>query len=120
MATLLPPTSRLPTNHGGSSRTSSSLVESATSLPISNDDDNAAMMNPIDFDVALKIVGDESHVAQIELRPGETLRAESGAMLFMTGGIVSKSVTRPCLPWVTSKESNFAINLSIQRQWIPS
>jgi uncharacterized protein (AIM24 family) len=58
---------------------------------MSNDNSDDTMMNPIDFDVALKIVGDESHVAQIELRPGETLRAESGAMLFMTGGIVSKS-----------------------------
>jgi hypothetical protein len=44
----------------------------------------------IDFQVAAKIEGKESHVATIELRPGETLRAESGAMLFMTEGIVSK------------------------------
>jgi Mitochondrial biogenesis AIM24 len=96
-ASQLLPTSRVATtNHSGSNRTSSSLVESAASPPISNDDDDNAMMmmNPIDFDVALKIVGDESHVAQIELRPGEMLRAESGAMLFMTGGIVSKSATR--------------------------
>lgn len=44
----------------------------------------------IDFQIAAKIEGEESHVATIELRPGETLRAESGAMLFMTEGIVSK------------------------------
>jgi hypothetical protein len=96
-ASQLLPTSRVATtnNHSGSNRTTSSLVESAASPPISNDDNNAMMMmNPIDFDVALKIVGDESHVAQIELRPGEMLRAESGAMLFMTGGIVSKYATR--------------------------
>jgi hypothetical protein len=44
----------------------------------------------IDFQVAAKIDGEESHVATVELQPGETLRAESGAMIFMTEGIVSK------------------------------
>ena len=42
---------------------------------------------PIDFDVAAKIQGEESHIATIELRPGEVLRAESGAMVFMTEGV---------------------------------
>jgi Mitochondrial biogenesis AIM24 len=44
---------------------------------------------PIDFDIAAKIEGEESHIATIELLPGETLRAESGAMLYMTDGVES-------------------------------
>ena len=44
----------------------------------------------IDFQTQAKIEGDESHVATIRLHPGETLRAEAGAMLFMTEGVVSK------------------------------
>jgi hypothetical protein len=46
-------------------------------------------MVTIDFEVAAKIEGEESHVAIVDLRPGEVLRAESGAMLFMTEGVVS-------------------------------
>lgn len=41
----------------------------------------------IDFSVSAKIEGEESQVAMVTLRPGETLRAESGAMLFMTHGV---------------------------------
>ena len=43
--------------------------------------------NLIDFQVASKIEGEESHIATVNLRPGETLRAEAGAMLFMTDGV---------------------------------
>jgi len=42
---------------------------------------------PIDFAVASKIEGEESHIATIQLNPGETLRAESGAMVYMTEGV---------------------------------
>lgn len=41
----------------------------------------------IDFQSASKIDGEESHIATVQLRPRETLRAEAGAMLFMTEGI---------------------------------
>jgi Mitochondrial biogenesis AIM24 len=68
-----------------------------TPTPTTSDADAAGALslpepdaNLIDFQIAAKIVGDESHVAMVELRPGETLRAESGAMIFMTEGIVSK------------------------------
>ena len=44
-------------------------------------------MTLIDFSVSAKIEGEESQVAMATLRPGETLRAESGAMLFMTHGV---------------------------------
>lgn len=57
-----------------------------------NNDNNSNLPSGklIDFQVAAKIEGDESHIATVELRPGETLRAESGSMLYMTEGIVSK------------------------------
>jgi uncharacterized protein (TIGR00266 family) len=41
----------------------------------------------IDFSISAKIEGEESQVAMVQLQPGETLRAESGAMLFMTHGV---------------------------------
>jgi uncharacterized protein (TIGR00266 family) len=45
----------------------------------------------IDFRIAAKVEGEESHVATIELQPGEILRAESGAMLYMTQGVVMET-----------------------------
>ena len=41
----------------------------------------------IDFSIQAKIEGEESQIATISLKEGETLRAESGAMLFMTKGV---------------------------------
>jgi Mitochondrial biogenesis AIM24 len=63
-----------------------SLPPSSSSelAPISGDNLPAKL---IDFQVASKIEGEESHIAMVELRPGETLRAEAGAMLFMTHGV---------------------------------
>lgn len=48
---------------------------------------------PIDFDVASKIEGNESQIVTIELRPGEVLRAESGALLYMTDGVEMNTTT---------------------------
>ena len=42
----------------------------------------------IDFQAASKIEGEESHVAKVQLRPGETLRAEAGSMIYMTQGVI--------------------------------
>lgn len=42
---------------------------------------------PIDFDVAAKIEGHESQIVNITLKPGQVLRAESGAMMYMTEGV---------------------------------
>lgn len=49
--------------------------------------DQTAAYAPIDFSVKSKIEGEESQVAMIDLAPGECVRAESGAMIFMTDGI---------------------------------
>jgi hypothetical protein len=70
--------------------TSQILNSSNSNVPVSQNESNNLPAAFIDFAVASKIDGDESHVATIVLRPGETLRAESGAMIFMTEGIVSK------------------------------
>ena len=42
---------------------------------------------PIDFDVASKVEGSESQIVTIDLAPGQILRAESGAMMYMTQGV---------------------------------
>jgi uncharacterized protein (TIGR00266 family) len=42
---------------------------------------------PINFDQAAQIRGKESQIAVIELEPGQVLRAESGAMMYMTDGV---------------------------------
>ncbi|KAL3903870.1 MAG: hypothetical protein SGILL_010280, partial [Bacillariaceae sp.] len=41
----------------------------------------------IDFSIQAKIEGEESQIATVTLQEGETLRPESGAMLFMTKGV---------------------------------
>ncbi|KAL3935239.1 MAG: hypothetical protein SGBAC_009202 [Bacillariaceae sp.] len=60
---------------------------SSSSVPATTPEKDNLPATPIDFHVAAKIDGEESQIATITLRPGETLRAEAGAMLFMTQGI---------------------------------
>jgi len=48
---------------------------------------------PIDFDVASKIEGNESQIVTIALKPGQVLRAESGAMMYLTDGVVMSTTT---------------------------
>jgi len=48
---------------------------------------------PIDFDIASKIEGNESQIATIVLQPGQVLRAESGAMMYMTEGVQMNTTT---------------------------
>lgn len=65
---------------------SASLASSASSIvPITNGSNLPTTL--IDFAISAKIEGEESQVAMVTLRPGEMLRAESGAMLFMTHGV---------------------------------
>ena len=42
---------------------------------------------PIDFDTASSIEGKESQIVTIRLEPDQVLRAESGAMMYMTDGV---------------------------------
>lgn len=46
-----------------------------------------ALSNPINFDTSSSIQGEESQILQVHLKPNQVLRAESGAMLFMTQGV---------------------------------
>jgi uncharacterized protein (TIGR00266 family) len=48
---------------------------------------------PINFDQAAQIRGKESQIAVIELEPGQVLRAESGAMMYMTDGVEMSTTT---------------------------
>lgn len=48
---------------------------------------------PIDFDVASRVEGRESQIVTIQLNPGQVLRAESGAMLYMSDGVTMETTT---------------------------
>lgn len=48
---------------------------------------------PINFDVSSKIEGKESQILTVALEPNQILRAESGAMMFMTDGIEMNTTT---------------------------
>lgn len=48
---------------------------------------------PINFDVASKVEGNESQVVMIQIEPGQVLRAESGAMMYMTDGVTMNTTT---------------------------
>lgn len=63
-------------------------IRPLASLPAAPPPQGEVPAIPIDFWTAAKIEGEESHSAIIRLKPGERLRAESGAMLFLTEGVV--------------------------------
>jgi uncharacterized protein (TIGR00266 family) len=70
------------------SSTTPPFSASSSIVPTGTDGNNTHLPSTlIDFSVSAKIEGEESQVAMVQLRPGETLRAESGAMLFMTHGV---------------------------------
>jgi uncharacterized protein (TIGR00266 family) len=71
--------------------TSSSAITPAGGEGDSNLPSTDEYTKLIDFRIAAKVEGEESHVATIELHPGEILRAESGAMLYMTQGVVMET-----------------------------
>ena len=55
--------------------------------------DGVVATHPIDFDVASKIEGNESQMVTVALEPGQVLRAESGAMMYMTDGVTMETTT---------------------------
>jgi len=57
-----------------------------TSLAPTNES-SSALTTPIDFNTSSAIAGEESQILQVNLKPNQILRAESGAMLFMTDGV---------------------------------
>ena len=61
--------------------------------PLAKTSSDGVVAIPIDFDVASKIEGDESQIVIIEIEPNQIVRAESGAMLYMTQGIHMETTT---------------------------
>ena len=55
-----------------------------TSITQTSKSSDGVVAIPVDFDVASTIEGNESQIVTVELEPGQVLRAESGAMLYMT------------------------------------
>ena len=82
----------LATTTGSADKYPISSSNPSTNLPQSSDIDsnNNLPATCIDFNAASKIEGEESHIVTITLRPGETLRAESGSMIYMTEGVICK------------------------------
>ncbi|CAB9503132.1 Pfam:DUF124 [Seminavis robusta] len=76
----------LPTKQVRCHSTTNQPVESRTSS-------DGVVGLPIDFDIAAKIEGNESQIATIALEPGQVLRAESGAMMYMTQGVQMNTTT---------------------------
>lgn len=68
--------------HGASRRASSSYQQLPEPLS-----ESAVAGVALDLQTSAKIEGEESQIATITLRPGQTLRAESGSMIFMTEGV---------------------------------
>ena len=76
-----------------SSITSSVLRRSFSSNLPSKTSKDGVVGHPIDFDVHSKIEGYESQIVTISLEPGQVLRAESGAMMYMTDGVTMNTTT---------------------------
>lgn len=85
------PTSRLTmmTQPAVGSRYSSNLpsTSSSSSPAVQTTSSDGVVATPINFDVASKIEGNESQIVTVSLEPGQALRAESGAMMYMTQGV---------------------------------
>ena len=96
---LFDTTRRVPVDHQTrylSSSTSSSPslnVAQSSSVATTPDGSSSVPTHPIDFDVASKIEGNESQIVTINLEPGQILRAESGAMMYMTDGVEMNTTT---------------------------
>ena len=52
-----------------------------------NENDPYANLVPIDYTTSSQISGEESQILEVQLLPNQMLRAESGAMLYMTEGV---------------------------------
>jgi uncharacterized protein (TIGR00266 family) len=64
-----------------------SRLPTTTTKPELTPIDPATSIVPIDFQTSAKIEGEESQIVTVHLEPGQVLRAESGAMLYMTEGV---------------------------------
>ena len=73
-------------------------------------------LTPINFDTSSKIKGDESQILEIDLAPNQSIRAESGAMIYMTQNVqMSTSLGTTNTEGGGSKASTTALSQGLQR-----
>jgi uncharacterized protein (TIGR00266 family) len=63
------------------------VVTTGNATPEVRTSKDGVVARPIDFDVGSKVEGNESQILTVALEPGQVLRAESGAMMYMTDGV---------------------------------
>lgn len=69
-------------------------TDTDTNLPANADTSKDGVVGlPIDFDVQSKIEGSESQIVTVQLEPDQVLRAESGAMMYMTEHVTINTTT---------------------------
>ena len=73
--------------------TESSLSSASSASSLAKVSKDGVVGHPIDFDINSKIEGNESQIVTIHLEPGQVLRAESGAMMYMTQGVEMNTTT---------------------------
>ena len=71
----------------------SSLPQTTSTTNSLTSKDGVVAQTQIDFDLAAKIEGNESQILTVQLEPGQVLRAESGAMMYMTEGVTMNTTT---------------------------
>lgn len=66
---------------------SADVVTTGNATPEVRTSKDGVVARPIDFDIGSKVEGNESQILTVALEPGQVLRAESGAMMYMTDGV---------------------------------
>mmetsp|Transcript_15181 Transcript_15181/g.22172 ORF Transcript_15181/g.22172 Transcript_15181/m.22172 type:complete len:484 (+) Transcript_15181:87-1538(+) len=79
-------------NHHSNMTATHRSFSTNSQVPVTTDTNERALI-PINFDVASKISGEESQIVEISLSPNQTLRAESGAMIYMTQNVQMETTT---------------------------
>ncbi len=60
---------------------------SANAPAVQTTSSDGVVATPINFDINSRVEGNESQIVTVALEPGQVLRAESGAMMYMTQGV---------------------------------
>lgn len=69
------------------------LSTSPDTNAVANTSRDGVVGHPIDFDINSRVEGNESQIVTVTLEPGQVLRAESGAMMYMTNGVEMNTTT---------------------------
>jgi len=68
-------------------------TDASSSSKIQMSSSDGVVATPIDFDASSRVSGSESQVLTVLLKTGQVLRAESGAMMYMTEGVRMETST---------------------------